>query len=105
MDPFVVKDFKLTPAGPLEWLTPKAQDVELVKRYITPFDRYFLNRFSLPLFGISKEARARMMHEEDRRLNDMRWINDEIEEAKLLDPEDAKELLKIRNNIFVRPGE
>ena len=36
-----------------------AFDEELVKRELSAFDRYFLNRFTLPLFGISKEARAR----------------------------------------------
>ena len=105
MEPFEVKDFRLPRTEPLQWLTQKAQTVELVKQYITPFDRYFLNRFTLPLFGISKEARARMMYEEDKRLQDMQWINDQVEQTKLLDPDTAKELLKIRNNIFVRPGQ
>ncbi|MFT3830025.1 MAG: hypothetical protein QM691_10015 [Opitutaceae bacterium] len=36
-----------------------AYDKELVKRELSAFDRYFLNRFTVPLFGISKEARAR----------------------------------------------
>ncbi len=36
-----------------------AYDKELVKRELSEFDRYFLNRFTLPLIGISKEARAR----------------------------------------------
>ena len=105
MEPFVVTDFMLPRIEPMEWLTPKAQDMDLVNRYITPFDRYFLNRLTVPLYGISKEARARMMYEEDKRLQDMKWINDEIDQIKLLDPEAAKELLKIRNNVFVRPEE
>lgn len=36
-----------------------AWDKELVQRELGEFDRFFLNRFTLPLFGISKEARAR----------------------------------------------
>jgi len=70
----------------IDWLTPEAKDVELVKTYITPFDRYFLNRFTLPIFGISKEARARMMYEEDKRLRDMEWMNEQIDQIKRLDP-------------------
>ena len=105
MAPFAVKESQLPRIESLNWMTPKAQDTQMVNQYITPFDRYFLNRFTLPIVGISKEARARLMYEEDKRLQDIHWINDEVEQTKLLDPEEAKELLKIRNNTFVRPGQ
>ena len=36
-----------------------AFDKELVKRELSEFDRHFLNRFTVPFVGISKEARAR----------------------------------------------
>lgn len=36
-----------------------AFDKELVKRELTVFDRSFLNRYSVPIFGVSKESRAR----------------------------------------------
>lgn len=36
-----------------------AFDEELVKRELTAFDRHFLNRYTLPIIGESKAARAR----------------------------------------------
>lgn len=36
-----------------------AYDKELVKRELSAFDRVFLNRFTVPFIGVSKEARAR----------------------------------------------
>ena len=105
MAPVVVRDSRLPRIEQKDWLTRKAQDAELVKEYITPFDRYFLNRFTLPLFGAPPEARARMMYEEDKRLRDLRWMNDEIDQMKQLDPEAAKELKSIRNSTFTRPGD
>ena len=105
MAPVIVRDYRLPRTEDKEWLSPKAVDAELVKQYIPPFDRYFLNRFTLPIVGISPEARARMMYEEDQRLRDLKWFNDQIDQAKLLDPEAAKELKSIRNNTFMRSGD
>jgi hypothetical protein len=105
MAPVVVRDSRLPRIEQKDWLTPKALDAELVKEYITPFDRYFLNRFTVPIVGISPTARARMMYEEDKRLRDLRWMNDEIDQMKQLDPEAAKELKSIRNSTFTRPGD
>ena len=102
MAPVIVQEKPLPRAGDKEWLTPKARDAALVKEYLAPLDRYFLNRFTLPLFGISKEARARMMYEEDKRLQDLKWINDQIDQGQQLDPQGAKELAKIRNDTFTR---
>ncbi len=44
--------------------TRGAFDRELVKRELSVFDRCFLNRFTLPLVGISKEQRARAAYRE-----------------------------------------
>ena len=105
MAPVVVRDSRLPRIEQKDWLTRKAQDAELVKEYITPFDRYFLNRFTVPIVGISPTARAQIMYEEDKRLRDLHWINDEIDQMKQLDPEGAKELKSIRNSTFTRPGD
>ncbi len=102
MAPLIVWGERLPKTDKMDWLTPEAKDVELVKTYITPFDRYFLNRFTLPILGISKEARARTMYEEDKRLRDMEWMNNQIDEIKRLDPEEAKSLLSVRNALFTR---
>jgi hypothetical protein len=105
MAPVVVKDYRLPRTEEKEWLTPKALDSALVKQYIPPFDRDFLNRYTLPIIGISPEARARTMYEEDKRLRDLKWINDTIDQVKGLDPGAAKELKEIRNSTFTRSGE
>jgi hypothetical protein len=102
MAPVIVKENRLPRTDEKEWLAPKARDAALVKEYIPPFDRYFLNRFTLPIIGVSKEARARMMYEEDKRLQDLKWINDQIDQAKQMDPQTAKELTKIRDDTFTR---
>jgi hypothetical protein len=102
MAPVIVRDNRLPRIDEKEWLTPKALDAMLVKEYLSDFDREFLNRFTLPLFGISKEARARMMYEEDKRLRDLQWMNDQIDQMKKLDAEAAKELTKVRNDTFTR---
>jgi len=41
-----------------EWESESARQARLVKKHLSVFDRTILNRFTLPLFGISKEARA-----------------------------------------------
>ncbi len=105
MAPVIVKENRLPRTDDKKWLTPKARDAALVKEYIPPFDRYFLNRFTLPIFGISKEARARMMYEEDKRLQDLKWINDQIDQVKSQDPQEAKALSRIRDTTFTRSGE
>jgi hypothetical protein len=42
------------------------------------------------------------MYEEDKRLEDLRWINDQIDELQRADPQAAKELQQIRNLTFSR---
>ena len=53
----VTRPVKDLPAVPFE--TAGARDERLVKKHLTPFDYLFLNRFTLPFIGISKEARGR----------------------------------------------
>lgn len=105
MAPVIVKENRLPRTDDKEWLTPEARDAALVKEYIPPFDRYFFNRFTLPIIGVSKEARARMMYEEDKRLQDLKWINDQIDQVKQQDPQEAKELSRIRDTTFTRSGQ
>jgi len=102
MAPVIVNGTRLPRAGEKEWLTPEGRDYALVKRYLSALDSNVLNRFTLPLIGVSKEARARMMYEEDKRLEDLRWINDQIDELQRADPQAAKELQQIRNVTFSR---
>ncbi|MGH7944701.1 MAG: hypothetical protein ACREH8_16145 [Opitutaceae bacterium] len=46
-----------------------------MRRYVSDVDRA-LNRFTLPLFGTSKEARALAMYAEDERLRNMSELED-----------------------------
>jgi hypothetical protein len=105
MAPVIVKAPPLPRTDRLDWLSPHAKDMELVKTYITPFDRYFLSRFTLPLFGSSQEARARSLYEEDKRLKDLSWINEQIKQVERLDPEEARALQGFRNTTFSRTDE
>jgi hypothetical protein len=102
MAPVIVQANRLPRINDKEWLTPKALDGVLMKQYLSEFDRSILNRYTLPLIGISPEARARMMYEEDKRLQDLKWMNDQIDQLKQLDPAAAKELSRIRDQTFTR---
>ncbi|HTX66708.1 MAG TPA: hypothetical protein VMD31_13120 [Opitutaceae bacterium] len=87
------------------WLTPKARDEVLKKWYLSDFDRSFLNRYTVPILGVSQEARARQMYEEDQRLRDMKSMQDQIDVLKKSDPEAAKELQQVSDQIFTRTGQ
>jgi hypothetical protein len=78
-----------------------AFDKELVKRELSAFDRYFLNRFTVPLLGISKEARAREAY--------LARSNEEMQDrlsrlnrlVSLIDPDEAREFREeLRNASF-----
>jgi len=102
MKPVVVLGDRLPRIDDQQWLTPTARVDVLKKRYLSDFDRSFLNRFTLPLFGVSQEARAQMMYEEEKRLQDLQWMNDQVEQLKKLDPAEAKDLATIRDATFTR---
>lgn len=102
MAPVIVTSSQLPRIDEKEWLTPKALDDVLIKEYIAPFDRYFLSRFTLPLFGIPQAERARMIYAEEKRLRDMKWMDDEIAMFAKPDAAAAKDLKKIRNDLYTR---
>jgi hypothetical protein len=103
MAPVIVKGNVLPHTEVMDWLTPHGQDVKLEKQYLSSFDRDFLNRFTLPILGIPPNARARMMYEEDKRLQDLRWMDDQIDQIKKTDPQAARGLSAARDDIFTRP--
>ena len=103
MKAVIVRGDKVPPhVDDKEWRTPKARDDVLMNQYLSDFDRTFLNRYTLPIVGVSKEARARMMYEEDKRLQDLSWMNSQVDQLKKVDPAEAKELAKIRDDTFTR---
>ena len=102
MAPVIVDAYRIPSTAEKEWMTTRARDFTLMTRYLSSFDRNLLNRFTIPIIGISKEARARMMYEEDKRLEDLKWINDQIDQLKAVDPKAAKDLEQIRDSTFTR---
>ena len=105
MNPVVVFANKLPRIDDNTWLTPKARDELLKKRYLSDFDRTVLNRYTLPIIGVSQEERARRMYEEDQRLRDMESMQDQIDALKKTDPQAARELQQISDDIFTRAGD
>jgi hypothetical protein len=69
-----------------------AFDKELVKRELSTFDRCFLNRFTLPLFGISKEARACQAYLERKNREIHRRVSDLARAVQATDPAEAAAL-------------
>jgi hypothetical protein len=65
---------------------------ELVKRELTTFDRSFLNRSTLPLFGVSKEARVRQACLERKNREFGRHVTDLARIVQLSDPQEAATL-------------
>jgi len=92
---------KEMPSDP--FLTPAARDAALVKKHLTVFDRKVLNRFTLPLFGISKEARARQIEAVAHSAAELNKISDvlELSESEGGDPEEQKRLRKLYLDAFI----
>jgi hypothetical protein len=77
-----------------ESYTRKGLEELAVKRYLSDFDRYFLNRFTLPIVGVSKEARAMQLFDQDEAIARNKemgelWKLDAIKDPTL-DPAPAK---------------
>ena len=78
--------------GAIDILGPKAFNEELAKKNLSAFDRSFLNKFTLPLFGTSAAERAR---EEYNLAQKQQFLSDVLTIAKaaeLTDPANAKAL-------------
>lgn len=74
-------------------------------RYLSSLDRNVLNRFTLPIIGITPEQRALMMYQEDERLQNISDINNSARSALLAgDKKESEALKKERNSAFIRSG-
>jgi hypothetical protein len=88
---------------PEEFETPAERDARLVKKHLTAFDRLFLNRFTLPLFGIRKESRAREQEAVERtakQLDEVATIL-ELTQQEQGDSEEAKKLRELYREVFM----
>jgi hypothetical protein len=75
-----------------------------MRRYISDFDRA-LNRWTLPIFGVSKEARARAMYAEDERLRNMSDLQDAGVNASKTDAAAGTYILKESQKTFLRSSD
>ncbi len=72
-----------------------------MRRYITDADRA-LNRWTLPLFGTSTEARALAMYAEDERLQNMSDLKDAAANASKSDPAAGEYIRKESQQTYLR---
>ena len=78
--------------GEINVLGPKAFNEELAKKNLSAFDRSFLNKFTLPLFGISAADRAREEYNIAQKRQFMSDVMTIARAAELTDPANAKAL-------------
>jgi len=75
-----------------------------VRRYISEVDRA-LNRFTIPLFGISKEKRALAMYAEDERLQNMAALADAANTVSVSDAAAGDYVRKEARKTYLRSSQ
>lgn len=85
-------------------LTDKGLTDVAMRRYISEADRA-LNRWTLPLFGSSKEARARAMLAEDDRLRHMSDLENSAQDAGKTDGAAGSFIRKESQQTFLRSAD
>jgi hypothetical protein len=73
-------------------MTTQAFNEKLAKENLSSFDRNVLNKFTLPLFGVSAEQRARDEYERQKRDELARQVSDLAKVTEVVDPAQAKAL-------------
>ena len=84
--------------------TPKGIAEIAMRRYISEADRA-LNRFTLPLFGSSMEARAMAMYAEDERLKNMSELSDAAKAAGKSDPAAGEYVRREAQKTYLRSSD
>lgn len=74
-------------------------DRELVKEYLSEFDSQFLNRFTIPFIGISREARAREAYLEQRNREFRERVSHLADAVEERSAQDARELREALNSM------
>lgn len=76
-----------------------------MKRYLSDFDKNFLNKYTIPLFGISPEQRALMQYQEDERLKNMEDLTTAARAARISGDKAGSEAIKDeRDSALMRSG-
>ena len=78
-------------------MTNKAFNEKLAKEQLSSFDRNFLNKFTLPLFGVSAADRAREEYDREQRAQLVSDVNRLAKVAEQIDPGQAKALRDAAN--------
>ena len=84
--------------------TKKGIEDIAMRRYISDQDRA-LNRFTLPLFGSSMEARAMEMYAEDERLKNMADLRDNAIDASRTNPAAGAYIRKEAEKTYLRSAD
>jgi hypothetical protein len=98
---YVVKEKKPPVFTEREISTDKGLSDIALRRYFSETG-LALNRFTIPLFGISKEAYAKMLYAEDERLKNISDLNDSARDIGLVNPENAKEIRRATQDTYDR---
>lgn len=93
-----VKDL---PAVPFE--TASARRERLIRKHLTAFDRLFLNRFTMPIFGVSQASRAEQLEREEVTARAFNEVAENIEWTFWTGktPEEKKKLKEMYYDILV----
>lgn len=75
---------------------------ELAKRRYLSQSVQALNRYTIPLFGMSAEAYAMMLYAEDERLQNISELNATADDVSLVDPENAREIREATRDTYQR---
>lgn len=87
-----------------EVLTQRGLSELAQRRYITQLD-HALNRYRIPLFGITCEARALAMYAEDERLQNMADLDRTARDAAMVDRVAGAELKRLADATYQRTSE
>ncbi len=75
------------------------------RRYISAFDKSVLNRYTIPIIGMSPEQRALMMYEEDERLGIISDLREDANNAaRAGDSAEASSIKRETNRAYMRSG-
>lgn len=98
---YVVKEKKPPVFTEREISTDKGLSAIALRRYFSEAG-LALNSFTLPLFGIGKEAYAKMLYAEDERLKNISDLNESARNISLVNKENAKAIRQATQDTYNR---
>lgn len=104
LDPYLVREPKPVFLSERAVHTRKGLEDIAMRRYISETDRA-MNRFTLPLFGSSMEARALAMYEEEERLHNMSDLRDAGVNTGIVDRAAGAYIMRESEQTFLRSSD